>query len=166
MPNSAQYSSCAFCFTSYTDWQRRNEKTLDFVPNGGVNIYLLSSFNCQKEKSRWMLRAFGVWFQHWLGRNGVKYRLPMQVDGGWGEDWFVYFRKASDKDAMNLSSPPSLLVSKLTITKKQGGALRLQGSPGTRGRAKFAKNLRDSRFNKYLSNYTTFSQIHLAGQWH
>jgi hypothetical protein len=31
--------------------------------------------------------------------------------------------------------------------------------------AKFAKNLRASPFNKDLSNETTFSLIHLAGQY-
>ena len=32
------------------------------------------------------------------------------------------------------------------------------------GRAKFAENLRASHFNGDLSNETTFSQMHLAGQ--
>jgi hypothetical protein len=32
------------------------------------------------------------------------------------------------------------------------------------GQAKFAENLRASPFNKDLSNETTFSLIHLAGQ--
>jgi hypothetical protein len=33
------------------------------------------------------------------------------------------------------------------------------------GWGKFAENLRASPFNKNLSNETTFSQIHLAGQY-
>jgi hypothetical protein len=33
------------------------------------------------------------------------------------------------------------------------------------GRAKIAKNIRASPFNKDLSNDTTFSQIHLDGQY-
>jgi hypothetical protein len=36
---------------------------------------------------------------------------------------------------------------------------------GGEGRAKLAENLRASRFNKELSNETSFSLIHLAEQY-
>jgi hypothetical protein len=45
--------------------------------------------------------------------------------------------------------------------KRQEGALKLRGW----GRAIFAENLRSSPFNKDLSNETTFSLIHLDGQY-
>jgi hypothetical protein len=48
--------------------------------------------------------------------------------------------------------------------KKQGGALKL-GLSKDGGREKLAENFRPSPFNKDLSNETTFSLIHLAGQY-
>jgi hypothetical protein len=51
------------------------------------------------------------------------------------------------------------------IAKQQGGALNFKELSQNVGRTKLAKNLRASPFNKELSNETTFSLIHLAGQY-
>jgi len=38
--NGAHISSWAFCFPSYKDWQRRNEKiNLESIAKGGVNFF-------------------------------------------------------------------------------------------------------------------------------
>jgi hypothetical protein len=62
------------------------------------------------------------------------------------------------------SSLPFRLVYKFPI-KKQGGARNFKGPSQEGGRVKLAENLRASPLNNELSNETTFSLIHLAGQY-
>jgi hypothetical protein len=65
----------------------------------------------------------------------------------------------------NEFSHPTYKLAASFAIKKQGGALKLLGLSEDGGRAKFAENFRASPFNKDLSNETTFSLIHLAGQY-
>jgi hypothetical protein len=56
------------------------------------------------------------------------------------------------------------MVSKLAI-KKQEDALTFKGLSEDGWQAKFAENLRATLFNEDLPNETTFSLIHLPGQY-
>ncbi len=62
------------------------------------------------------------------------------------------------------------MVSKLAIKKqgeikKQEDGLTFKGLSEDGWQAKFAENLRATPFNEDLPNETTFSLIHLAGQY-
>ncbi len=71
---------------------------------------------------------------------------------------------AFEKDAMNfhLQHPNWFLNWQL---KNEEEVENFKGLSEGEGRAKFAENLRASLFNKDLSNETTFSLNHLAGQY-
>jgi hypothetical protein len=60
---------------------------------------------------------------------------------------------------------PQLSKLLYNVNRKQGRALTLKGLSEDGGGRIFLKSLRDTSFNKDLSNEPNFGRIHLAGQY-
>ncbi len=65
------------------------------------------------------------------------------------------------RDVFIAAIPTGLQIS----NKEQGGALNFKGLSQDGERLNLTENLRASPFNKELLNETTFTLIHLAGQY-
>ncbi len=132
-------------------------------------IFLLSSFIYQLEISNECSAPLGiaprVSYCHWLGPNSVCCGIS---NCNWNS---ILMNLSPDLvPALTKAQWCSLFISAIPISfqiayKKTRRRLKLWRALTEWGRTKCYKNLRVSPFTKDLLNETTFSQIHLAGQY-